>query len=120
MQEPGYPAQDLSIKGILLIYIEFRELFLEEKGIEALLVHKPYNHTIPIQESKEVLFGPIYQISTKELEELKNYININLKKRFIRESQLPAGSPVLFVPKPNRKLKLCIDYCLLNTVTVKD
>jgi hypothetical protein len=33
---------------------------------------------------------------------------------------LPAGVPVLFVPKPEGKLKLVVDYCLFNTVTIKD
>jgi hypothetical protein len=33
---------------------------------------------------------------------------------------LLAGVLVLFVSKPNRKLQLVVDYCLLNTVTIKN
>jgi hypothetical protein len=43
-------------------------------------------------------------MSEKELQELKTYINVNVKKGFIRKSELPAGFPVMFVPKKNRKL----------------
>jgi hypothetical protein len=40
----------------------------------------------------------------KELDELKEYIDKNVKKGFIRPSESPAGFLVMFVPKPNRKL----------------
>jgi hypothetical protein len=43
-------------------------------------------------------------MSKKKLQELKTYINVNVKKRFIRKSELPAGFLVMFVPKKNRKL----------------
>jgi hypothetical protein len=44
-----------------------------------------------------------------------------LKEGKIRPSLSPAGSPVLFVPKPNgRGLRLCFDYRDLNKITVKD
>jgi len=37
----------------------------------------------------------------------------------IKRSTSPAGSPILFVPKPNgRGLRLCIDYRGLNAVTI--
>jgi hypothetical protein len=39
----------------------------------------------------------------------------------IRPWSSPAGSPILFVPKPNGKvLRLCVDYRHLNQNTVND
>src|SRR5437016_12805025 len=98
------------MKNVLLVYYNFQELFLEEKGIEALLAHASWDYTIPVQEGKEVLFGLIYQMSEKELEALRDFITKNFKKGFIRESQSPAGALVLFVPKKDRKLRLVVDY----------
>jgi hypothetical protein len=49
-------------------------------------------------------------MSEKELQELKTYINVNIKKGFIRKSKSPARFLVMFVPKKNRKLQLCVDF----------
>src|SRR6266487_5742349 len=98
------------MKNVPLVYHDFQELFLEEKGIEALLAHTSWDHTIPVQEGKEVLFGPMYQLLEKELEALRDFITKNSKKGFIKESQLLARALVLFVPKKDRKLQLVVNY----------
>ena len=59
-------------------------------------------------------------MSEKELGELREYINKNVKKGFIQESQSPTRALVLFVPKLRGKLRLYIDYRLLNAITTKD
>jgi hypothetical protein len=45
-----------------------------------------------------------------ELTVLKEYINKNLKTRFIKESTLKAGALVLFVLKKDKGLRLVVDY----------
>jgi len=75
---------------------------------------------IPIEEGKSPPFGPIYQLLEKELKVLKEYIDDNLAKGFIRPSTSSAGSPVLFVPKKDGSLRLCVDYRALNNITIKD
>jgi hypothetical protein len=59
-------------------------------------------------------------MSKKELQELKAYINKNIKKGFIRPSKSPARYPVIFIPKKNRKLQLCVDFQKLNNITIKN
>jgi hypothetical protein len=59
-------------------------------------------------------------MSEKELQELKAYIDKNIKKEFIRLSKLLARYLVIFIPKKNRKLQLCVDFRKLNNITIKN
>ena len=51
---------------------------------------------------------------------LKKYIEKNLKKEFIKSSEFSAEYSILFAPKKNDKLRLCVDYRQLNNITVKN
>ena len=75
---------------------------------------------IPLEEGKSPLFGPIYQLSKKELKVLKEYIDDNLKKGFIKPSKSLTRSLVLFVLKKDSSLRLCVDYQALNNIMIKD
>jgi hypothetical protein len=101
-------------------YAEWEHLFEEDLTITALPKHKPWDHEIRIQPGKEPPFLPIYGLSEKELKVLYDYIQENIKKGFIRPSQSPAGFPILFVPKKDGKLRLCVDYRKLNDITIKN
>jgi len=101
-------------------YRRFKPLFQEELGKEALPKHQPWDHEIPLIEGKQPKAQPIYSLSRTELEALREYINKNKAKGYIRESTSPARYPILFVPKPDGKLRLCVDYRRLNEITVKN
>jgi hypothetical protein len=125
-RESGYQQianiqpMDPLLKQIPEEYREFLNLFKEERGIEALPQHGPWDHGIPLEEGKEPPFLPIYQMSEADLGTLREYLDENLKKGFIRPSTSPAGSPVLLVPKKDGKKRLCVDYRKLNAITIKD
>src|SRR6185369_977033 len=55
-----------------------------------------------------------------ELAELKKQLQELLDKGYIRPSTSSWGCPVLFVKKKDQSLRLCVDYRLLNAVTVKN
>jgi hypothetical protein len=59
-------------------------------------------------------------MSREELAELKIQLKDLLDKGFIRLSSSPWGCPALFVSKKDKGLRLCVDYRLLNTVTIKN
>src|SRR5205807_8481032 len=62
----------------------------------------------------------LYPLGENELEEIRNYLKQNLKRGWIRESLAKEVSPILFVKKKDRKLRLCVDYRGLNEITRKD
>jgi hypothetical protein len=55
-----------------------------------------------------------------ELKELKNQLQGLLDKGYIHPSTSPWGCSALFVEKKDKELRLCVDYCPLNAVTIKN
>ena len=55
-----------------------------------------------------------------ELRELKAQLQELREQGFIRPSVSPWGAPVLVVRKKDGSLRLCIDYRMLNQVTMKN
>jgi hypothetical protein len=90
------------------------------KEAEKLPPHRPYDHDIKLKDGTTPPWGPLYPMSRIQLETLKEWLEDNLRKGFIRRSSSPASSPVLFVAKPDGSLRLCMDYRGLNAVSEKD
>ena len=61
-----------------------------------------------------------YRMSPSELRELKTQLDFLMEQGYIRPSNSPYGAPVLFAPKKDGKLRLCLDFRGLNNQTVKD
>ena len=55
-----------------------------------------------------------------ELAELKVQLQGLLEKGLIRPCSSPWGCPTLFVKKKDKSLRMCVDYRLLNVVTIKN
>ncbi|KAG9186916.1 hypothetical protein G6011_01003 [Alternaria panax] len=98
---------------------EFRELFEENEATD-LADHQDWDHEIILDEGAKLSPGPMYPIAPEHDAELRDYIQKNLKKGFIRPGSGPMASPILFVKKPNGKWRLCVDYRRLNSVTRKN
>jgi hypothetical protein len=61
-----------------------------------------------------------YRMPPNELAELKIRLQDLLDKGFIHPSASSWGCPALFVKKKDNSLRLCVDYCPLNAVTIKN
>ena len=77
-------------------------------------------YPIKLEEGKQPPFWLIYSLSQVELEILKTYIKTNLANGFIWLSKYPAETFILFNRKPDRSLRLCVDYLGLNNITIKN
>jgi len=51
---------------------------------------------------------------------LREYLEINEKRGWIRASSFPAGAQIHFVKKKDGELHLCVDYRQLNEITIED
>ena len=61
-----------------------------------------------------------YHLSPVELRELKKQLQELTESGFIWPSTSLWGAPVLFMKKKDGSLRMCIDYRLLNSVTIKN
>lgn len=101
-------------------YEDYADVFSVEDAAKLPPIDGPYHKIDLTDDTGTTLWGPIYSLAAKELEVLRQYIDDALMKGWIRRSVSPAGAPVLFVPKKNGKLRLCVDYRALNRITRKD
>jgi hypothetical protein len=90
------------------------------KEAEKLPPHRNYDHNIRLQKDKTPSFGPLYLMSRNELIALKEWLEKNLRKGFIRFSSLFAAFFVLFVKKADGGLRFCVDYRGLNNIFIKN
>ena len=108
------------IDGLPEELLEYTDVFAASGGT-ALAPHRDgVDLAIEVEDGKQPPYGPLYPLSPAELEVLRQYLQENLEKGFIRPSKSPAGAPILFVPKKDGGLRLCVDYRGLNAVTVKN
>jgi hypothetical protein len=73
---------------------------------------------IELQPSTAPIAKALYRMMLVELVELKFQLKELLDKGYIRPSSSPSGCPALFVSKKDKDLHLCVDYRLLNVVTI--
>ncbi|GJP33849.1 hypothetical protein CLOM_g18356 [Closterium sp. NIES-68] len=86
-------------------------------GATAIRTHQ---HEIVEEPGSKPTFRAPYRLSPTELADMKKQIKYLLTKGLIRPSTSPYGAPVLFTPKPDGSLCMCIDYRALNKQTIKN
>lgn len=82
--------------------------------------NREVDHGIEIESGASPPFLPTYKLSEKELQEVKKQLTTLLEAGFIQPSKSPFGAPIIFVPKKNGKLRMCVDYRALNAITIKN
>lgn len=112
-------SSDIPLKTLPPEFKQYARVFSEEEAAKLAPLEGP-SHPIDLEPGAAPFWGPIYSLAEKELEVLRDYIQMALQRGWIRRSTSSYGAPVLFVPKKGGKLRLCVDYRALNRVTRKD
>ena len=95
--------------SLLQEYKDYANIFSSEMA-KCLPEHSDHNYCIELEEGKITPPRPIYPLSRRELDILYEYIKKMEDSGKIRRSSSPYGAPILFVPKSDSSLRLCIDY----------
>jgi len=100
-------------------YHKFLEVFTEKEPT-APLPHRTHDQHIPLKEGRMPLYEPLRPLNDEKMKALKEHLEVNEKRGWIRASTTPAGAPIHFVKKKDGGLCLCVDYRQLNEITIKD
>ena len=98
---------------------EFADVF-PKKLPDGLPPQRAVDHRIELEPGFPPPNRPPYRLSPAEQDVLKTQIQELVEQGFIRPSKSPYGAPVLFVPKKDGGLRMCIDYRALNKGTIKN
>lgn len=118
-----YLKGGIDIDLIKLLPLEFYNLanaFSKKEANTLLLNCLDINLEINFIENAKLPFSRPYPIGTRELEVVQKYINNLKKRRVIRESRSPCASPILLIKKLEGGIRVYINYCTINAITIKN
>jgi len=79
-----------------------------------MLTRKVWDHAIEMKEGFVPRKGKVYPLSRGEKEEVREFIEEQLRKGYIQPSKSPQMVSVFFVEKKDRKKWMVQDYRYLN------
>jgi len=81
---------------------------------------KIWNHAIDLKKMFKPKRERIYSLSKNKRKEVQNFLEDQLRKRYIRLSKSPQTLSVFFVSKKDKSKRIVIDYYSLNKQTIKN
>ncbi len=102
-------------KKLSIVYHDFLNVFDKEKTTQ-LLLHWLYDHKIKLEDENQLSWSQLYLMSSYKLQKIKEYLEENLKKKFIILSKASFASSILFIKKKDDNLCFCMNYWKLNAL----
>nr|GEU94119.1 putative reverse transcriptase domain-containing protein [Tanacetum cinerariifolium] len=103
--------------------VRYKARYCKEKNVatggNALPIPTCYDCGEQVPGAAPVARAP-YRLAPSEMRELSMKLQELLEKGFIHLSSSLWGAPMLFVKKKDGSYRMCIDYCELNKLTVKN
>ncbi|GJU42882.1 putative reverse transcriptase domain-containing protein [Tanacetum coccineum] len=110
-------SEGKQIKDVPIVR-DFPEVFPED--LPGLPPARPVEFQIDLIPGAAPVARAPYRLAPSEMKELSEQLQELSNKGFIRPSSSPWGAPVLFVKKKDGSFRMCIDYCELNKLTIKN
>jgi hypothetical protein len=100
------------------VVCEFPDVFPDD--LPGLPPNRDVEFTIELQYGTAPISRRPYHMAPKELAKMKKQLEELLNKGFICPNSSPWGCPAIFVKKKDGTLRMCVDYCPLNAVAIKN
>ncbi|GJP57893.1 hypothetical protein CLOP_g17935 [Closterium sp. NIES-67] len=80
---------------------------------------RDHDHKIELELGAQPTVRTQWRLTQPELDEIRRLLDYLARERFRLPSTSPFATPILFTPKKDGSLRMCIDYRALNRVTIK-
>jgi hypothetical protein len=104
----------------VLLNNKFSNVFTVESLSKLPPHQKGFDCEVNLKKGAVPPFGKLYNLSKDEQDQLSKYVDENLSKGFIRLFSSSAASPIFYVKVEGKTDCPCLDYCLLNNMTIRD
>ena len=95
-------------------------MFSKKTPSECLPLYKPWDHAIDLNPDFVPQKSKLYPMSPTEQQEVRDFIDDQLKKGYIQPTKSPQKSLVFFISKKDGKKQMVQDYCYLNKGMIKN
>ncbi len=107
------------LTGVPAEYCDLRAVFSKSRAT-SLPPYRPYDCAMDLLSGTSPPKGRLCSLSSPEREAMDRYIRESLQAGLILHSSSPAAAGFFFVQKKDGSLCPCIDYRVLNDITVKN
>jgi hypothetical protein len=112
---PSKPSDQAETEGLIPVQYHCHWRVFSEEAAQRFPPARLDDHAIELKPGAPTkLDCKLYRQTAGELEALKKYIDKNLTKGYIVETNSPYASPVFFRTKKDSKLRPIVDYRALN------
>ena len=111
--------ESADIEQISKDYRNFERMFENLMNKDALIAHRRCHHSIEFMKEEDISDDYVRTLLEKERKIIKEYIDKNLKKNYIRSSKASAEQSITFASKSDNKIRLYIDFRKLNDIIKK-
>ena len=111
--------ESVDIEQISKDYKDFEKMFENFMNKNVLIAHRRWDHNIEFMKEKDISDDYVRTLSEKERKIVKEYIDENLKKSYIRSSKANAEQSIIFASKWDNEIQLCMNFKKLNDIIKK-
>ena len=119
-EEEEAAKSEAEVKKLVLEQFHRWIKVFSKKQLERMPTQKIWDYAIDVKEGFVLRKGKVYLLSREEREEVREFIQEQLRKRYIQLSKSPQTVLVFFIGKKDGKKQMVQDYRYLNEWTIKN